>query len=103
MPARYGRGIVELRHLKYFQAIANDAGFSRAATRLRVAQPALSRQIRALEKELGTDLLVRTAKGVVPTRAGEVLLRGAGEILGRWRKVFSALSERVADGPGSAG
>lgn len=72
---------MELRHLKYFQAVASEAGFSRAAARLRVAQPALSRQIHSLEKELGTDLLIRTAKGAVPTPAGQVLLRGAGEIL----------------------
>jgi DNA-binding transcriptional LysR family regulator len=72
---------VELRHLKYFQAIAMEAGFSRAAARLRVAQPALSRQIRSLETEIGSDLLVRTSKGVVLTAAGQVLLRGASEIL----------------------
>ena len=100
MPLRHGRGIVELRHLKYFQAIAIDAGFSRAAARLRVAQPALSRQIRSLEKELGTDLLVRTAKGVVPTRAGEVLLRGAGEILGT---VAEGLQRSQRAGRGRAG
>ena len=81
MPHGHGRGFVELRHLKYFQAIANEAGFSRAAARLRVAQPALSRQVRSLEQELGTALLVRTARGVTPNRAGEVFLRGASEIL----------------------
>jgi DNA-binding transcriptional LysR family regulator len=81
MPARHGWGNVELRHLKYFQAITREAGFSRAAAKLRVAQPALSRQIRALEQELGTDLLVRTSKGVTPTMAGEVLLHGANEVL----------------------
>jgi DNA-binding transcriptional LysR family regulator len=81
MPRRHGWGNVELRHLKYFQAITTEAGFSRAAAKLRVAQPALSRQVRALEQELCTDLLVRTARGVVPTMAGEVLVRGASEIL----------------------
>lgn len=91
---------MELRHLKYFQAIAIDAGFSRAAARLRVAQPALSRQIRSLETELGTDLLVRTPKGVVPTRSGEVLLRGAGEILG---VVAEGLQRSQRAGRGRAG
>jgi DNA-binding transcriptional LysR family regulator len=76
-----GRGNVELRHLKYFQAIVSEAGFSRAAAKLRVAQPALSRQIRSLEQELSADLLVRGAKGVRPTPAGEVFLRYANDVL----------------------
>ena len=81
MPAGYGWGPLELRHLRYFQAISSESGFSRAAARLRVAQPALSRQIRALEEELGTSLLIRNPKGVTPTRSGEVLLRGANDVL----------------------
>jgi DNA-binding transcriptional LysR family regulator len=81
MPARHRGSFVELRHFRYFQAIVAEAGFSRAATRLRVAQPALSRQIGALEKELGARLLVRGARGVVPTAVGGVLLRGATEVL----------------------
>ena len=100
MPSGHGRGFVELRHLKYFQAIATDAGFSRAAVRLRVAQPALSRQIRSLEKELGTDLLVRTARGVVPTPAGTVFLRGAHEILAT---VEEGLTRAQRAGRGRAG
>lgn len=72
---------VELRHLRYFQAVASERGFGRAAIALRVAQPALSRQIRALETELGTTLLVRSPKGVELTLAGQVLARRGPEIL----------------------
>jgi hypothetical protein len=65
MLLRYGRAkSVELRHLRYFQAVASEGGFGRAALALRVAQPALSRQIRALEHELDTALLIRSPKGV---------------------------------------
>jgi DNA-binding transcriptional LysR family regulator len=91
---------VELRHLKYFQAISAEGGFSRAAVRLRVAQPALSRQIRALEQELDTRLLVRTPKGVILTPAGEALLRGADEILA---VVDGGLKRAQRAGRGKAG
>lgn len=91
---------MELRHLKYFQAIAHEAGFSRAAATLRVAQPALSRQIRSVEQELGTELLVRSPRGVLPTMAGTVLLRGAGEIISA---VDQGLKRAQQAGRGRAG
>jgi len=72
---------VELRHLRYFQAVASEGGFGRAALALRVAQPALSRQIRALEHELDTPLLIRSPKGVSLTMTGDVVLEGSGRIL----------------------
>lgn len=68
------------RLLKYFQAIAEYGSFSGAAARIGVAQPALSRHIKGLEEELGTPLLLRSAKGVRPTEAGEALLEWANRI-----------------------
>ncbi|TCT06314.1 LysR family transcriptional regulator [Paralcaligenes ureilyticus] len=72
---------MELRHLRYFIAVAEERNFSRAAVRLNIAQPPLSQQIRRLERDLGFDLFIRTPKGVVPTRAGEVLLKHARIVL----------------------
>jgi DNA-binding transcriptional LysR family regulator len=72
---------MELRHLRYLIAIAEERSFSAAATRLRLAQPALSRQIRDLERELGTALFVRDSTGTVITAAGEQCAAAAGKIL----------------------
>jgi DNA-binding transcriptional LysR family regulator len=66
---------MELRHLRYFQAVAEELSFSRAAKRLHVAQPALSRAIKQLEHSLGADVLERTRHHVRLTPAGAVLLR----------------------------
>jgi DNA-binding transcriptional LysR family regulator len=69
----------ELRRLRYFLAVAEERNFTRAAERLHVAQPALSRQVRELERELGVELLSRTTHKVEPTEAGRMLLeRGPG-------------------------
>src|SRR5258706_202391 len=65
---------MELRHLRYFVAVAEERSFSGAATRLRVAQPSLSKQIRDLENELGTVLLERGPRGVHLTAAGRAFL-----------------------------
>jgi len=72
---------VEIRQLRYFSAVARNGGITKAAQRLRVAQPAVSRQIHALESELGVPLLVRTATGVVLTEAGLHLQQMADRIL----------------------
>lgn len=65
---------MELRELRYFRTVVECGSFSKAAVKLMVAQPSLSRQIQALEHEFGLALLHRTARGVVPTDAGRVLL-----------------------------
>ncbi len=72
---------MELRHLRYFVAVAEELNYRKAALRLRVAQPALSTQIMDLESEVGVKLLDRNTGGVRVTRAGAVFLKKARFIL----------------------
>jgi DNA-binding transcriptional LysR family regulator len=72
---------MELRHLRYFVAVAEELHFTRAAERLHMAQPPLSQQIRQLETELGLTLLTRTTRRVDLTAAGATYLERAREIL----------------------
>ncbi|MCZ2292912.1 MAG: LysR family transcriptional regulator [Burkholderiales bacterium] len=72
---------MDLRQLEYFVRVAELGSFTRAAQMLEVAQPALSRQVRALELELRETLLTRTGRGVVPTDAGRRLLEHGHAIL----------------------
>jgi LysR family transcriptional regulator, benzoate and cis,cis-muconate-responsive activator of ben and cat genes len=72
---------MELRQLRYFVAVAEEANFGRAAGRMYLSQPALSQQIRKLEHELGVPLFWRTKHGVELTEAGETLLEGARKAL----------------------
>lgn len=74
---------MELRHLKYFVTVAEELNFSRAAVRLFISQPALSRQIKNLEDELGVELFLRQSDGLVLTEGGHFLLQQAKDILNR--------------------
>jgi DNA-binding transcriptional LysR family regulator len=88
---------MELRHLRYFVGVGEEQHFGRAAERLRIAQPALSRQIQDLEKELGFALFERLPRGVRLSAAGKLYLSDARRIL---QDVHEAKlrAERVATG-----
>lgn len=83
--------MTDLRRLRYFLAVAEERSFTRAATRLLIAQPALSRQIRELEKDLGVKLLERTTQYVEPTEAGRLLMERGRELTAQadrlWREI----------------
>ena len=72
---------MELRHLRYFLAVAEALNFTKAAALLRVAQPALSRRVQDLEDEIGVDLLKRSSRGVLLTAEGKVFLEKTRHIL----------------------
>ena len=91
---------LELRHLRYFVAVAEELHFGRAAARLHLAQPPLSQQIRKLEEILGYPLFVRTSRAVRLTAAGEIFLERARRTL---RNVQDDLEETRAVGRGDEG
>ncbi|GEP42969.1 LysR family transcriptional regulator [Brevifollis gellanilyticus] len=74
---------MELRHLRYFTAVAEALNFTKAAARLKIAQPALSRQVQDLEDEIGVDLLKRSPRGVTLTAEGKLFLEEARDTLKR--------------------
>lgn len=88
---------MELRHLRYFQAVAEELSFSKAARRLRIAQPALSRAVQEIESELGTQLIERERRAPRLTPAGAVLLHETGLLLERLEEALRRV-RRTAGG-----
>lgn len=86
---------LDLRKLRYFVAVAEELNFGRAAQRLHIAQPVLSRQIRSFERELGVQLLTRGSRGTELTAAGAQLLQDAKVVLDEAK----ALQQRLARVP----
>src|SRR6185369_8264563 len=72
---------MDIRELRYFTHVARVGSFNKAAAQLNVAQPALSRQLKKLEDELGVQLLIRNGRGVELTEAGSVLLAQAESLI----------------------
>ncbi len=88
---------MELRHLRYFSAVAEELSFSKAARRLGIEQPPLSKQIRQLENEVGTPLFHRLPRGAALTDAGRAYLVDVREILGHVQ-LATQHAQRVARG-----
>ncbi|TVZ86671.1 LysR family transcriptional regulator [Streptomyces sp. BK340] len=87
---------VHARDLRYFVAVAEELHFTRAAEQLYVSQPALSKQIRALERQLGAELLQRDQHGVALTAVGEALLPHARLVLAAWEEGAAAVEAAKA-------
>ena len=93
-------GLVELRDLRYFAAVVEERGIGRASVRLGLTQPALSRQIRAMEHDIGVSLVARATRGVIPTVAGKCLYSAAREILGEASRLPAEVERGQRDAAG---
>ncbi len=88
---------MELRHLRYFVAVAEEGHITRAAERLEMQQPPLSQQIKAIERELNVQLLYRQPRGVALTEAGQAFFRDAKDILAQLERAVET-TRRTARG-----
>ncbi len=90
--------LTKFSHLSYFVAIAEEQSFNKAAARLHLSQPTLSRQIRDLETQLGVELFVRGRDGTTLTKAGELMLEHARDLLAEREALVRAV-QRTSAGP----
>lgn len=88
---------MEIRHLRYFEVLGNTLNFTRAAEKLHIAQPPLSRQIRQLEEELGATLIDRNARPLALTKAGTFFLEQCSQLLSRINEAQEA-TRRISQG-----
>ena len=88
---------MSLTQLRYFVAVAEERNVGRAAIRLRVSQPPLSRQIKALEEELGVPLFERTARGVALLPSGARFLAGARRVLAEVERAKADVHTKEAE------
>lgn len=102
---RIDRNGVDVRRLRYFLAVCQHGGISRAAAVVGVAQPALTRQVQLLEQELGVELLTRNGRSATPTEAGQLLLAEARVhlenldlLVDRLRRDFASATAKVTMG-----
>ena len=103
--ARIDRPGVDMRRLRYFLAVCEHGGFSRAADAIGIAQPALTRQVQLLKREIGVELFTRNGRSAVPTEAGQVLMAEARShldsldlLVNRMRRDFAAGPARLSLG-----
>ena len=89
---------MHLRELRYFLAVAEEGSITRAAQRLFVSQPALSKQLQTLERQLGTSLLRRQPRGVALTEAGLALVPHARAVVTGWDAAATAVREAIPGG-----
>src|SRR5215203_4100939 len=82
-----GRYLMDLRHLRYFAMVAREQNFTRAAEKLHIAQPPLSRQIQQLEEELDVTLIQRNSRPAFLTEAGRLLYEQASQVLDRVEEI----------------
>src|SRR6266849_5404269 len=94
---------MELRHLRYFVGVGEEQHFGRAAERLHIAQPALSRQIQDLEKEIGCALFERLPRGVKLSAAGKLFLEDSRRILAEVQEAARRAGQAAGDWPAPFG
>jgi DNA-binding transcriptional LysR family regulator len=87
---------MDLRQLRYFVTVAEERNITRAAERLNMAQPPLSRQIKQLEEEIGTDLFDRSARPLELTKVGRLVLEQALQVLGRMSEMRTMVDRAIA-------